>query len=225
MVCDELGLEPRQVRVIASDTDATPYGWGSFASRAMVIAGGASLLAAQDLAERLRALAAARLGGLPGDVDLSGGHARLRGTHHEVPIDVLARDTYHSAHLIPDKGEPALESVGLYDPAGAFSNACHVAEVEVDPLTGQVEITRFLVAEDAGRLINPAIVDGQIHGGVVQGIASALFEELVYDDRGVLVTTSLMDFLPPTIAEVPDYGDCARLHGVPGHPDRGQGCR
>lgn len=204
VVCDELGMRPEQVRVIASDTDATPYGWGSFASRAMVIAGGASLIAAKDLAERIRGLAADRLGGLPDDIVLEDGKARLSGGTDTVDLAVIARDTYHSSHLIPDKGEPALESVGTYDPSGTFANACHVAEVEVDPMTGQVEITRFLVAEDAGRLINPAIVDGQIHGGVVQGIANALFEELIYDDRGVLVTTSLMDFLPPTAAEVPD---------------------
>lgn len=204
VVCDELGLRPDQVRVIASDTDATPYGWGSYASRAMVIAGGASLIAAKDLAERIRGLAADRLGGLPDDIVLENGKARLNGGTEAVDLAVIARDTYHSSHLIPDKGEPALEAIGTYDPSGTFANACHVAEVEVDPLTGQVHITRFLVAEDAGRLINPAIVDGQIHGGVVQGIANALFEELIYDDRGVLVTTSLMDFLPPTVAEVPD---------------------
>lgn len=204
VVCDELGMRPDQVRVIASDTDATPYGWGSYASRAMVIAGGASLIAAKDLAERIRGLAADRLGALPGDIVLEGGKARLSGGGDAVDLAVIARDTYHSSHLISDKGEPALESVGIYDPSGTFANACHVAEVEVDPMTGRVEITRFLVAEDAGRLINPAIVDGQIHGGVVQGIANALFEELIYDDRGVLVTTSLMDFLPPTVAEVPD---------------------
>ncbi|KWX68228.1 xanthine dehydrogenase family protein molybdopterin-binding subunit [Mycobacterium sp. NAZ190054] len=204
VVCDELGMRPDQVRVIASDTDATPYGWGSFASRAMVIAGGASLIAARDLAERLRTLAADRLGALPDDIVLEGGKARRTGSEDAVDLAVIARDTYHSSHLVPDKGEPALESVGTYDPSGTFANACHVAEVEVDPLTGQVKITRFLVAEDAGKLINPAIVDGQIHGGIVQGIANALFEELVYDDRGVLVTTSLMDFLPPTAAEVPD---------------------
>lgn len=204
VVCDELGMRPDQVRVIASDTDATPYGWGSYASRAMVIAGGASLIAAKELAERIRGLAADRLGGLPDDIVLEDGKARLNGSAQAVDLAVIARDTYHSSHLIPDKGEPALETIGTYDPSGTFANACHVAEVEVDALTGQVEITRFLVAEDAGKLINPAIVDGQIHGGVVQGIANALFEELIYDDRGVLVTTSLMDFLPPTIAEVPD---------------------
>lgn len=170
----------------------------------MVIAGGASLMAAQEVAERLRTLAADRLDCLPSDIDLVDGQARRRDDGEAVPIPVLARDTYHASQLIPDKGEPALESVGLYDPTGTFANACHVAEVEVDPMTGRVEITRFLVAEDAGRLINPAIVDGQITGGIVQGIANALYEELIYDERGVLVTTSLMDYLPPTVAEVPD---------------------
>ncbi|WP_293787248.1 xanthine dehydrogenase family protein molybdopterin-binding subunit [uncultured Aeromicrobium sp.] len=203
VVSDELGLEPSQVRVIDSDTDATPYGWGSFASRAMVISGGASLLAARELAERLRTLAAHRLGGLPSDIDLVDQRARRRDTGEEIELRILARDTYHNAQLIPDKGEPALEAVGVYDPAGTFANACHVAEVEVDPQTGQVVITRFLVAEDAGRLVNPAIVDGQIHGGIAQGIANALYEQLIYDDRGVLVTTSLMDYLPPTVAEMP----------------------
>jgi aerobic carbon-monoxide dehydrogenase large subunit len=202
VVCDELGLEPDAVRVIASDTDNTPYGWGSFASRAMVLAGGAALIAARDLAERLRGLAADRLGALPGDIALRDGRACVEDGP-AVGIDVLARDVYHSSHLLPDKGEPALESVGVYDPAGTFANACHVAEVEVDPHTGQVTLTRFVVAEDAGRLINPAIVDGQIHGGVAQGVANALYEELIYDERGMLLTTSLMDYLPPTAAELP----------------------
>lgn len=204
VVCDQLGVAPADVRVIHSDTDATPYGWGSFASRAMVMAGGASMLAAKDLAARLRTLASHRLGGLPGDFELVDGGALNRETGESVPLYVLARDTYHSSHLIPDKGEPVLEAVATYDPSGTFANACHVAEVEVDPATGAVAITRFLVAEDAGRLVNPAIVDGQIQGGVVQGIANALYEELIYDDRGVLVTTSLMDYLPPTLHEVPD---------------------
>ncbi|MFC8501816.1 xanthine dehydrogenase family protein molybdopterin-binding subunit [Pedococcus sp. NPDC057267] len=203
VVCDELGLGPNNVRVIHSDTDATPYGWGSFASRAMVISGGASLIAAQELAERLRSLAAERLGGLPEDIDLADGHAHRRDTGESVGIPVIARDVYHSAHLLPDKGQPALESVGVYDPSGTFANACHIAEVEVDINTGEVAIRRFLVAEDAGRLINPAIVDGQIHGGIAQGIANALYEELVYDERGVLITTSLMDYLPPTVQEMP----------------------
>jgi carbon-monoxide dehydrogenase large subunit len=202
IVCDELGLEPRQVRVIASDTDATPYGWGSFGSRAAVIAGGAARNAARQLAERLRRLAAERLDCLPDDVVLRRG--RAAGPDGEgVEVAVLARDVYHNAQLLTDKGAPALEETGVYDPTGTFANACHVAEVEVDPTTGSVRIIRFVVAEDAGLLINPAIVDGQIIGGIAQGMGNALFEELLYDERGVLTTTSLMDYLPPTAAEMP----------------------
>ena len=98
------------------------------------------------------------------------------------------------------KGEvgPGIVESATYDPPGTFSNACHVAIVEVDVETGRVMIERFLVAEDAGRLINPMIVDGQIHGGVAQGIANALLEEIIYDESGNILTASLADYLPPT---------------------------
>src|SRR5260370_35018827 len=91
----------------------------------------------------------------------------------------------------------------IYDPPGTFSNACHAAIVEVDIETGRVEIERFLVAEDAGRLINPMIVDGQIHGGVAPGIGNALLEELIYDETGNILTTTLADYLPPTLRQIP----------------------
>jgi carbon-monoxide dehydrogenase large subunit len=94
--------------------------------------------------------------------------------------------------------------VATYDPYGTFSNACHVAIVEVDIATGQVMIERFVVVEDAGRLINPMIVEGQIHGGVAQGIANALYEKVVYDDGGNILTGSLADYLVPTMAEIPE---------------------
>lgn len=203
LVADRLGLTPAEVRVVHGDTDATPYGWGSFGSRAMVIAGGASTLAADAMRDRLTEIAADQLECDPADVRLVGGEAVVAGTDVAVPLRTLARLAHHSSHLLPG-GLPSLEVTGSYDPAGTFSNACHVAEVEVDELTGAVRIDRYLVVEDAGLLVNPAIVDGQVHGGVVQGIANALFEELLYDDRGVLVTTSFMDYLPPTVAEVPD---------------------
>jgi carbon-monoxide dehydrogenase large subunit len=204
LVCDQLGLRPDDVRVIASDTDATPYGWGSFGSRAMVVAGGAAQFASTELADRLRGLAAERLDAMPADIELVDGQARVAGTDRGLSLRTIARDVYQNAQLISDKGEPALQAVGVYDPAGTFANACHLAEVEVDATTGGVTIVRFVVAEDAGRLINPAVVDGQIRGGVTQGLANALYEELIYDERGVLVTTSLMDYLPPTAAEVPN---------------------
>src|SRR6202041_4213333 len=94
--------------------------------------------------------------------------------------------------------------VGSYDPAGTFSNACHVALVEVDIATGQVDVQKFLVAEDAGLIINPMIADGQVHGGVAQGIGNALLEEIIYDETGNILTGTLADFLPPTAREIPE---------------------
>ena len=203
VVADELGVDPSTVRVVHSDTDATPYGWGSFGSRAMVISGGAAKIAGGVLRERVARIAAGMMECDPSDIELRDGAAWVRGSSVNVPLPEVARFAYHSSHLLPAGVERGLEVSATYDPGGTFSNAVHIAEVEVDPQIGSVTITRFVVIEDAGVLVNPAIVDGQIHGGVTQGIANALYEELIYDERGILITTSLMDYLPPTMHEVP----------------------
>jgi len=127
----------------------------------------------------------------------------VRGTDLLVAVGQLARAAYHQSHRFPAIAETGLAAVATYDPYGTFSNACHVAIVAVDIATGQVQIERFVVVEDAGRLINPMIVEGQIHGGVAQGIANALYENMVYDDAGNLLTGSLADYLVPTISEIP----------------------
>ncbi len=202
LISDELGVLPSKVRVIAGDTDATPYGWGTFASRSMVISGGACKIAAGKVAERLKSIAAAMMHVEPEAIRLADDLAYAEATNQTVPIGEVARAAYHQSHRYPQVG-PGLQEQALYDPAGTFSNACHACIVEVDVETGGVKIRRFVVAEDAGVLINPMIVDGQIHGGVAQGIANALFEELVYDEAGNLLTASLADYLPPTIAEMP----------------------
>ncbi|MBS7699688.1 MULTISPECIES: xanthine dehydrogenase family protein molybdopterin-binding subunit [unclassified Chelatococcus] len=202
LIADELGVEPGKVKVISGDTDATPYGWGTFASRSMVIAGGACKLAAGKVATRLRSVAAVMMQADEDQVVLEDGLARVTGTNQSLPIPEVARASYHQSHRFGQAG-PGLIENATYDPGGTFSNACHACIVEVDIETGGVKIERFVVAEDAGVLINPMIVDGQIHGGVAQGIANALFEELVYDETGNLLTVSLADYLPPTIAEVP----------------------
>ena len=204
LLADELGVEPRQVAVVHGDTDATPYGWGTFASRSMVIAGGAAKLAAERLADRLKEVAAHHLEASPDDIRLEDGSAVVAGTSIGVPVPELARIAHHSSHRLPAGIEPGLAVAATYDPAGTFSNACHAAVVEVDADTGHVSLERFVVVADAGLEVNPMIVEGQIHGGVTQGIANALYEELVTDDDGNLVTASLMDFLPPTACEVPD---------------------
>ena len=202
LVADELGVVPQSVKVITGDTDATPYGWGTFASRSLVIGGGASKLAAGKIAVKLKAIAAVLLESEADNIDLNDGLARVRNSNKSMPIAELARAAYHQSHRFAGLS-PGLHENAVYDPAGTFSNACHASIVEVDVETGQVRIERFVVAEDAGILINPMIVDGQIHGGVVQGIANALYEEIVYDEVGNCLTTSLADFLPPTMLEVP----------------------
>lgn len=202
LVADRLGIAPNAIRVISGDTDATPYGWGTFASRSMVVSGGASQGAADKVAAKLRTVAGRMLDVAPEGLMLADGLIRSEGTNKSVAIADVARALHHQSHDYADLG-PGLREQHVYDPPGTFSNAAHVCELEVDPATGGVRIDRFLVVEDAGRLINPMIVDGQIAGGVVQGIANALFEELVYDPFGTLMTTSLADYLPPTAMEVP----------------------
>ena len=202
LIADELGVTPQVIKVISGDTDATPYGWGTFASRSLVIAGGASKLAAAKIASKLKVIAATLMETESANIDLNDGLARVRNSNKSMPIPELARAAYHQSHKFAGQG-PGLHENAIYDPAGTFSNACHASIVEVDIETGQVKIERFVVAEDAGILINPMIVDGQICGGVAQGIANALYEEIVYDDLGNCLTTSLADFLPPTILEIP----------------------
>ena len=202
LVADELGVVPHSVKVIAGDTDATPYGWGTFASRSLVIGGGASKLAAGKIAVKLKVIAAVLLESESDNIDLNEGLARVRNSNKSMPIAELARAAYHQSHRFAGIS-PGLHENAVYDPTGTFSNACHASIVEVDIETGQVKIERFVVAEDAGILVNPMIVDGQIHGGVTQGIANALYEEIVYDEVGNCLTTSLADFLPPTMLEVP----------------------
>src|SRR5229473_2878112 len=203
IIADELGTSPERIKIVHGDTDRTPYGWGTFASRSLVIAGGASLLAARKVRAKLTQMAGILLEASAGDIVLEADAARVAGTDRSIPITTLARAAYHQTHRFKGEVAPGIIESATYDPPGTFSNACHVALVEVDVETGRVMIEKFLVAEDAGRLINPMIVDGQIHGGVAQGIANALLEEIVYDDTGNILTASLADYLPPTAREIP----------------------
>jgi carbon-monoxide dehydrogenase large subunit len=137
------------------------------------------------------------------DIVLEGNAAKVAGTDRAIAFEELARAAYHQTHRFKGEITPGIVESATYDPPGTFSNACHIAVVEVDPETGRTTIEKFLVAEDAGRLINPMIVDGQIHGGVAQGIGNALLEEIIYDDTGNILTATLADFMPPTAHEIP----------------------
>jgi carbon-monoxide dehydrogenase large subunit len=203
IIADEIGIDPQFIKIVHGDTDRAPYGWGTFASRSLVISGGASLLAARKMRAKLIRLASHMLEASADDIMLKSGSAQVIGTDRSITIATLARAAYHQTHIFKGDVEPGLTESGSYDPPGTFSNACHVAIVDVDVETGMVRIEKFLVAEDAGLLINPMIADGQVHGGVAQGIGNALLEEIIYDETGNILTSTLADFLPPTAHEIP----------------------
>ena len=204
VAADRLGLTPDRVEVRQGDTDATPYGWGTFASRSMVVGGGATRRASDLLAVRLKRLAAHLLEADPEDLELRDGEAVVRGAPGKSVA--FARDRAPRLPRdpqAPGRLEPGLECTASFDPPGTFSNACHGAIVELDPETAGVRIERYLVVEDCGVMVNPAIVEGQVRGGVAQGIAAALYEELAYGEDGQLQNASLMDYLVPTAWEIP----------------------
>ena len=210
VVADRLGLGLEDVRVVFGDTASAPYGHGTFASRSAVLGGGACHRAATQVRGKLLAFAAHHLEAAEEDLVVEGGRISVRGAdRHGVAIADLARWAYHRPERLPDGMEPSLEAVATYDAhpgSGTFANAAHLALVEVDVETGAMKVLRYHVVEDCGRVINPLIVEGQVHGGVAQGIGGALLEEIVYDDDGQILTTTFMDYLLPGATDVPRIG-------------------
>jgi carbon-monoxide dehydrogenase large subunit len=207
IAADELGVDVKDIRVEFGDTAKAVYGNGTFASRSAVLCGGATHRAAHQIREKLQRIAAHALEASPEDIEVADGRAFVRGAPDKGhSLRDVARWTYHQQQLLPPGEEPVLESTMTYDAApgtGTFTNAAMTALVEVDPETGFVKIDKLVVVEDCGRMINPLIVDGQVHGGVAQGIGSALFEEFKYDDNGQPLVTTFMDYLLPGTTDVP----------------------
>jgi carbon-monoxide dehydrogenase large subunit len=204
LAASELGLELERVRVILGDTRQCPYSsYGAAASRGAVAGGGAVVLAAKQVAAQLRNVAAHMLGAKPNRMKLASG-AVAAPDGRSVPLAEVANAVY-LAHDLPENQAPGiLESRVSFDvPETVFAYAAHIAEVELDRETGNVNILDYVVVDDCGTVINPMVVDGQIAGGVAQGIGGALYEQLIYDENGQLLTGSLMDYLAPTACEVP----------------------
>jgi aerobic carbon-monoxide dehydrogenase large subunit len=203
IVADRLGVHPDQVRLRQGDTDLASYGWGTWGSRSVVTGGGAAGRAADLVAGQLRKAAAHLLEASPADVELAQGSATIRGDAEvSIPIAELARVMHFQAHRLAEDLRYGLEARASYDPPGTFSNACHVAMVTIDPDTCAVRLHRYLVVEDCGVVINPMVVDGQVRGGVTQGVAAALLERVRFDPDGQPASATLMDYLVPTAAEM-----------------------
>jgi carbon-monoxide dehydrogenase large subunit len=207
IVADELGLSLDRIHVDRADTAATPYGTGCFASRGAIAGGGAALRAARELKEKIKRIAALLMECSENDVVLEGGMASIVGVPDKgVSLAEIAKvGHYLTPGPLPSGVQAGLEATAIYDPPPiTFANGCHIAVVQLDREVGTVRILRYLVVHDCGRVINPLLVDGQVRGGVAQGIGSALSEELFYDPGGQLLTSTLLDYPLPHATDVPE---------------------
>lgn len=205
IVADELGCEMNDVTFIQGDTSATPYGWGAWASRSAVAGGGALLTATKIVREKMFRIAADKLEVSPQDLEFNDGNIQVKGVPGKgISRRELARAAVYNAK-VPANEEPGLEGTFYYKTPNPVSNATHIALVESDPVTGMVKLLKYAVVEDCGKMINPMIVEGQIAGGVAQGIGAVMLENLSYDESGQILTTSLMDYLMPGAADIPPF--------------------
>jgi carbon-monoxide dehydrogenase large subunit len=204
IVADQLGLTPDDIAVRHGDTAMIPFGVGTYASRNAVVAGSAALVAAQRVADKARRLAAHLLEVDAADLELVTGAVRVRGApDRQLSLGQLARAAAPGQPL-PAGMDPGLEATHYFAaPRPTFAGGVHVAVVEVERETGRIAIVDYAIASDSGRLINPLIVEGQIHGGVAQGVGGALYEELAYDEDGQPRAQSLLDYALPNAEQVP----------------------
>ena len=204
IVAERLGVDPDDVEVLHSDTALAPLGMDTYGSRSLAVGGTAIALAADKVIAKARTIAAHQLEASEEDLDFAGGTFSVRGTPSaSVHIAAIAFGAF-TAHNLPDGLEPNLEAQATYDPPNfVFPFGTHIAVVEVDAETGHVELVKYAAIDDCGVQINPMVVEGQVHGGIVQGVAQALWEDAVYDDAGQLRTATLGDYLVPAASDTP----------------------
>jgi carbon-monoxide dehydrogenase large subunit len=204
LVADRLGVALDDVELIYGDTDVTPYSaYGTAASRSIAVGGGAAIMASEQLATKVRTIAAELLEAHPDDIVLENRRATVAGTNVSVDLATVAERATQGFGL-PAGVTPGLLESYQYDPASStFSYATHACQVAVDTETGVVEVEHYVVVNDCGTIVNPTIVDGQIHGGIAQGLGAALLEEVVFDNNGQPLTTTLLDYLLPVESSIP----------------------
>jgi carbon-monoxide dehydrogenase large subunit len=205
IVADRLGVPIENVEVLHGDTSITPLGMDTYGSRSLAVGGVALWHATEKVVAKARAIAAHRLEVAEEDLDYAGGRFVVKGTDKGMTVAEAAFAAW-TAHDLPDGMEPGLEETHVYDPPNfSWPSGTHVCVVEVDTETGRTEVVRYVAVDDVGNVINPTIVEGQLHGGVTQGIAQALWEEAVYDEQGNLVTATMADYAVPSAVELPRF--------------------
>jgi len=219
IVSSELGVDVNDVKVIHGDTDNTPMGWGTYGSRTTAVGGAALAVATRKIKEKAKLLTSHLLEAAVEDIEYANGKFFVRGfpEKHKTIQDIALMANV--AWNMPQGMEPGLEATTFYDPPNfVYPFGAHVAVVEVDPETGHIELKRYAAVDDCGPQINPMIVEGQVHGGVVQGIGQALWEQAVYADNGQLLTGSLSDYAIPRADVLPDIEVLSTVTPSPHHP-------
>jgi carbon-monoxide dehydrogenase large subunit len=206
LVADRLGVDPEAVEVLHSDTAISPLGLDTYGSRSLAVGGTAIWHATDRVIDKARRIAAHQMEADEHDLELVDGTFRVKGTpSREMALAAVAFEAF-TAHDLPDGMEPNLEAQVTWDPPNfTFPFGTHVAIVEIDTETGEVRLRDYVAVDDCGNQVNPLIVEGQVHGGILQGVAQALWEEAVYDEAGQLRTTNLGDYLVPSAAETPSF--------------------
>ena len=225
-MADALGVTPDDVEVLHGDTSVSTWGLDSYGSRSLSVGGVTIQKAAERVREKARVLAAHELEVAEDDLEWIDGKFQVRGAPDRAKtIPELAFSSW-AAHNLPEGVDPVLEGSAAFDPPNwTFPSGTHICVVEVDPETGSTRIDKYVAVDDCGTIINPMIVDGQVMGGVAQGIAEALYEEALYDENGTLLTGNMMTYRIPSAAELPGYTLDKTVTPSSTNPHGGQGHR
>ncbi|MDH3700077.1 MAG: xanthine dehydrogenase family protein molybdopterin-binding subunit [Alphaproteobacteria bacterium] len=206
LISDTLGVEFENIDIVHGDTGRIAYGMGTYGSRSLAVGGEAIMRATNRIVDKARKIAAHMLEASEEDIEFKDGTFTVSGTDKALSFGEVALSAYVPHNFPHETLEPGLDETAFYDPANfTFPGGCHICEVEIDPDTGEIKIADFVAVDDVGRVVNPMIVEGQVHGGVAQGIGQALLEGCVYDDSGQLVTGSYMDYTMPRADNLPSF--------------------
>lgn len=225
VVSDQLGVPVENVEVVHGDTDKGPFGMGTYGSRSIAVGGSAIVKAGEKIIAKGKKIAAHMLEAAEEDIEFADGNFTVAGTDKAMNIGEIAFAAY-VPHNYPEGVEPGLDETSFYDPLNfSFPSGTHICELEVDPETGIVEIVNYTAVDDFGTIINPMIVEGQVHGGIVQGVGQALIESTAYDpESGQLLTGSFMDYTMPRADDVPSFNVDTTVTPSPLNPLGVKGC-